>query len=107
MSDDEQFHTESLKRATDLRYPRVFDGDGINASEGDPLRATNEGLFASKIPVVGTSRVSLIVCGVSLLVVLALVIYGVVARGQGTKTGAADSVRLECLIARLQNGPRA
>jgi hypothetical protein len=93
MSEDGEIHAERLKSSTDLR------------SEAGPLRAANEGLFASKIPVVGSSRVSLIVCGVALLVVLALVIYAVVVRGQGTKSGASGSVRLECLIARLQNRP--
>jgi hypothetical protein len=102
MSEDAEIHAERLKRATDLRHRFVLGGDQINASEGDPLGAANEGLFASNIPVVGSSCFSRVLCGVSLLIVLALVIYGVVVKGHGTRTSAADAERLVCRVMRLQ-----
>lgn len=106
MGEDTEFHAEQARRATDLRYPFVFGGDEIDRSERDPFGAANEGKFASNIPAVGSSRFSRVLCGVSLLMVLALVIYGVVVRGHGTRTSAADPERLVCRVARLQDRPR-
>ena len=93
MSEDAEIHAWRLKRSTDRR------------SEGDPLGGANEGQFAS-IPAVGSVRFALIL-GVIAVILLAIIVSCVAARKPETDAHGASVERAVCLMARLQNGPRA
>ena len=89
--------------ASDARHSKREDPPAV--TRDGPLAGANEGEFAS-IPAVGTGAFALIL-GVIALILLAIIVSCVAARKPDENAHAASFKQVVCLMARMQNGPKA